>query len=335
VRFGEPRLSGDRAGIAIICSNLVPQRFGLDVAAPSASVSTMITPFQKDEVLLHDIETAPDNADQLHIWWLGQSGFLLKHDHVRILFDPYLTDSLTEKYATTDQPHVRMTERCIAPEKLAKIDLITSSHLHTDHFDPQTLLPVFKANPQARFFCAGANQETVVERLGGQLPEHSFGMSDGDSTFGDGWEVRGIVAAHNEVERDDTGQTRFMGFWIRIGPFRIYHSGDTMWHDDIVRDLREYGCDVAFVPINGHKEERRVPGNLNGTEAAALAKVVNAGIAIPHHFEMFEFNTASPDEFVSACGRLSQPCKVLRCGERFTLDAESLSVPIEEESGDW
>jgi hypothetical protein len=37
------------------------------------------------------------------------------------------------------------------------------------------------------------------------------------------------------------------------------------------------------------------------------------------HVEMFEFNTASPDLFVAECGRLGQPCRVLRAGERLDL----------------
>ncbi len=279
----------------------------------------MISPLQKDEALLRDIESASDDPRELHVWWLGQSGFLVKHDGLRVLFDPYLSDTLTKKYAATDKPHVRMTERCIAPERLTKLDVITSSHLHTDHFDPGTLVPLFQANPQAQFLFPAAERTSATERLAGKLPPNAIGMSDGETHRGGRWEARGIIAAHNEVARDDQGRTRFMGFWMRLGPFRIYHSGDTLWHDDIVRDLRAFGCDVALVPINGNKPERKVAGNLNGTEAAALAKAVRAGIAIPHHFEMFEFNTETPDEFVSACARLNQMCKVLRCGERFTL----------------
>lgn len=295
----------------------------------------MITPLLKDDALLADIEAAPDNSDELHIWWLGQSGFLIKHDGTRILFDPYLSHSLTTKYSATDKPHVRMTECCISPRRLTKIDVITSSHMHTDHFDAETLGPLFAANPKAWFLFTGANESEARQRLGGVLPQSAVGMSDGDHTFGGNWEARGIIAAHNEVERDEIGCTHFMGFHMRVGPFRIYHSGDTLWHDDIVRDLRARGCDIALVPVNGNKPERRVAGNLNGTEAAALAKCANARIAIPHHFEMFEFNTEPPDEFVNACARLAQPCKVLRCGERFTMEAESLSVPGEEETGDW
>jgi hypothetical protein len=37
------------------------------------------------------------------------------------------------------------------------------------------------------------------------------------------------------------------------------------------------------------------------------------------HFEMFAFNTASPDSFVAACRRLGVPYRVLRAGERLTL----------------
>ena len=38
------------------------------------------------------------------------------------------------------------------------------------------------------------------------------------------------------------------------------------------------------------------------------------------HFEQFEFNTEPPDAFVAACERLGQPYRVLRAGERLTVD---------------
>ena len=74
-----------------------------------------------------------------------------------------------------------------------------------------------------------------------------------------------------------------------------------------------------LLPINGNVPERRVAGNLNGTEAAALARSFGALLVVPCHYEMFEFNTVTPEEFVSACDRLGQPHRLLRCGERLTL----------------
>jgi L-ascorbate metabolism protein UlaG (beta-lactamase superfamily) len=99
----------------------------------------------------------------------------------------------------------------------------------------------------------------------------------------------------------------------------VYHSGDTLWHDGLVGALRAASPDIVLVPINGNLPERRVAGNLNGTEAAALARACGARLAVPHHFDLFEFNTASPDEFASACLRLSQPNKILSGGERCTF----------------
>ena len=75
--------------------------------------------------------------------------------------------------------------------------------------------------------------------------------------------------------------------------------------------------DLALVPINGYKPERRVAGNLNGTEAATLAKEIGARLAIPHHFDMFAFNTETPEEFEQAAERLEQSIKVLSAGERW------------------
>ena len=84
-----------------------------------------------------------------------------------------------------------------------------------------------------------------------------------------------------------------------------------------VEKLRPFGIDVALLPINGRAPERRVPGNLFGREAAQLARDIEAKLVIPCHFDMFEFNTASPDEFIHHCQKLGQPFKVLRCGEQF------------------
>jgi hypothetical protein len=38
------------------------------------------------------------------------------------------------------------------------------------------------------------------------------------------------------------------------------------------------------------------------------------------HYEMFAFNTAPPDAFAAEAARVGQPCRVLRCGERWRRD---------------
>src|SRR5438105_7718490 len=107
----------------------------------------MIKPIRQDDEFLADIAETRGDLENLRLWWLGQSGFLVQWQGRHLLLDPYLSDSLTKKYATTDKPHVRMTARVIAPERLDFIDVATSSHCHTDHLDAETLGPLMRVNP--------------------------------------------------------------------------------------------------------------------------------------------------------------------------------------------
>ncbi|WP_128545807.1 MBL fold metallo-hydrolase [Larkinella soli] len=277
----------------------------------------LIPAFQKDQALLADIEAARLQPGHLHVWWLGQSGFLLQWEGRHLLFDPYLSDSLTRKYAGTDKPHVRMSERVVAPERLTMIDLVTSSHNHTDHLDAETLQPLFAAGPTAQFIIPEANRAFVTERLRCD-PAFPLGLNDGQTVSVAGFTVHGVPAAHNALERDEQGRCRFMGFVVQAGPWSVYHSGDTLWYDGMEDVLKPFAVDIAFLPINGNKPERRVAGNLNPEEAARLGRVIGAGLVIPHHYHLFEFNTEDPEHFVREAGRQGTPYRVLRPGERWS-----------------
>ena len=279
----------------------------------------MIPAFQKDDALLADI-ARPTDGDQLRIWWLGQSGFLLRHGGSLLLLDPYLSDSLTRKYAATDKPHTRMTEQVLSPGDLRDIAVVTSSHNHTDHLDAGTLLPIFAANPAAQFVIPEANRTFVAERLGCE-PGWPVGLDDGRTVVVNGWQFTGVAAAHNEFQTDEAGRHHFLGFIVRRGPWTIYHSGDTLRYPGLAETLAECAVDVAFLPINGNRPERRVAGNLDGREAAQLAADIGARWAVPHHFEMCEFNTADPrDSFIPACEELGVAHRVMRAGEGWTVD---------------
>ena len=87
-------------------------------------------------------------------------------------------------------------------------------------------------------------------------------------------------AAHEELEQDEHGRHRFLGYIAEAGPWTLYHSGDTMRYDGMTDVLSAWDVDVAMLPINGKKPERHVAGNLDGPEAAALAKEIGRG---PRH----------------------------------------------------
>ena len=272
----------------------------------------MIRPFQSGAALLADIRAAPREA--LHLWWLGQSGFLVAWQGRHLLLDPYLSDSLTRKYARTDKPHERMTELVIEPSALGFVDVVTASHAHTDHLDPDTL----RALPGVPLVTPEAHRGLAAERAGAE----PLGIDDGETVEVAGFAITAVPAAHEEIERDAAGRMLHLGYVVRCGPFGLYHAGDTIPYDGMAARIRAAGdVDVALLPINGRRPERRVPGNLWGDEAAALAQAIRARLAVPMHFEQFAFNTEPPDAFAAACERLARPYRVLQAGERLSVSS--------------
>ncbi len=283
----------------------------------------MIVPRLAHDALLADIADARSNPDALYLWWLGQSGFLVQWQDRHLLIDPYLSDSLTDKYADTDKPHVRMSKLVVEPRSLNFIDLITSSHNHTDHLDGPTLSALLEVNPTVNLAVPAANRLFAADRLAVE-PSRIMEIDAGDSIFVAGFTIHAVPAAHDCIERDDRERCRFLGYVFQVGPWTIYHSGDTVRYEGMVEQLARWQIDIAILPINGRGPERRVAGNLWGDEAAQLAHDIGAGIVIPCHYDMFTFNTASPELFVKTAGALRQSHTVLELGERFDLTADAI-----------
>lgn len=301
----------------------------------------MIEPMQSDAAFLADVARAPgESPDRLHLWWLGQSGYLLRHRQTTILIDPYLSDSLTIKYMGTPKPHVRISGRVVNPGELGRAlatwPIITSSHAHTDHLDAETLRPFLDACGIASLVTAKANVQLSMERSAAtsrQVPPRFIALDDGDCYSSRALGISAIASAHDQIDRDEQRRCKYLGyvFDLRIsdgqvtgdhvdrtpGPsaYRIYHSGDTVAYEGLAERVRELGpIDLAILPINGKV------GNMGGNDAARLAKEIGAKRVIPCHYDMFEFNTADPkDEFIPACERIRQPYRVLQLGERLSL----------------
>ena len=277
----------------------------------------LIKAYKKDQALKDEILTTQKNKDGFRLWWLGQSGYLLQWKGIHLLIDPYLSDSLTKKYADSDKPHIRMSERVIAPEELDFIHLATSSHNHTDHLDGETLIPIIAQNPGLRMIIPEANRSFVAQRI--QQPEdYPIGMEAQMSIEIDDIWIHGIPAAHEEIEKDAQDRHIYMGYVFEFGPWTIYHSGDTVWFPELPQYLEPFNINLAILPINGRAPERKVAGNMNAREAVQLAQTIKADIVLPCHYDMFTFNTADPKEFASIAESENQKYLILQLGEHLT-----------------
>lgn len=272
----------------------------------------MIRALRKDQELIDDVLSLT-SSDELYIWWLGQSGYLLQYNGKRLLIDPYLSDSLTLKYANTTKPHVRISERVVDPSLLPCIDVVSSSHLHTDHMDAATIKPILVNNPDCKILVPEANRQAVAERLSMDFNAIN-GINDGTTFEHVGFQFRAIPAAHNEIERDNNGNCHCLGYLISVGPYRIYHSGDTLLYGELQEHIENFKPHLAFLPINGNDPSRGVAGNLNAQEAIELCKRSAIPLLIPCHYDLFEFNTTDVREFVQLATEQQQQFLVLELG---------------------
>lgn len=272
----------------------------------------MIKAIRKQQELLKDI-LENNSSDDLHLWWLGQSGYLIQYKGKRLLLDPYLSDSLTTKYASTDKPHVRISELVIDPGLLPQIDFITSSHNHTDHLDADTLVPILRNSPNCKLIIPEANRAFVANRL--QIdPALPIGLNDGELFSDDNMSIQAIPAAHNNIDRNEKGECLYLGYLITVGPIKIYHSGDTLYYAGLEKLVGNFAPHLALLPINGNLPERKVSGNLNAEEAIDLAISCKIPYIIPCHYDLFAFNTADVNEFINFAKNKGQSYLVLELG---------------------
>lgn len=279
----------------------------------------MIAAAIKDKDFITQVQQYENDMENFHLWWLGQSGYLLQWQGTKILIDPYLSDALTKKYAHTNKPHIRMSERVVDPELLSRIAIVSSSHNHTDHLDAETLIPLINNNPDIAFIIPEANRDFVAQRV--QIPaSFPIGLDEGKQVTIGHFTYHGIASAHNTIDRNDKGACLYLGYIIQFGNYTIYHSGDTLWYPGLEKTLEPFNINLALLPVNGNDPSRGVAGNLNAEEAAGLARAAGIQHVIPCHYDMFTFNTADPADFATRANSVGQAYTILPPGGHWSSE---------------
>jgi L-ascorbate metabolism protein UlaG (beta-lactamase superfamily) len=262
--------------------------------SPSLRAETFHTSL-RDRLL--DPRSSP-RSGEVTLYWLGQAGFVIEFNRFRMLIDPYLSNSLAQKYQGTKFPHARMMAAPILPDELDRLDVVLCTHRHTDHMDPGTLQPLAIRFPKARFVVPAAVVDEAVKRCEAGI-DRLIAVNPGERTeILDGCFVSPIASAHETLDRDANGNYPWLGYVIDAGGVRLYHSGDCIPYPGLEEAVAVHAPHVALLPVNGRDAQRSgngVPGNFTLDEAVTLARNGGARAMIAHHYGLFDFNTISSD----------------------------------------
>jgi L-ascorbate metabolism protein UlaG (beta-lactamase superfamily) len=212
---------------------------------------------------------------------------------------------------------------------------VLCTHNHIDHLNLDTLLPLAKANPLARFVVpapwknlltqAGIDENRVMAAKTGKTIVLQKDTGRGSCASVSLVPVPAIHTRYvqDDGEKDSHGNYTSLGFVIMADGIKIYHSGDTWITPLLVSTLKTIGpLDIAMLPINGTDWERTMQnyiGNAGPLDAVKLAQAIPIDLVIPAHYDMIAGNSENPARFVDSMYALCPQKRfhVFAMGERF------------------
>ena len=229
----------------------------------------------------------------MKVTWLAHAGLLFENANIKILVDPYLSDSLSEKGEAFSR-RVPINGDYL----LCDPDVILITHAHRDHLDLETLSAVMKNSTHPMTVLAPYSAYKILEGLGG---DHNYVMLNPHSVWGE----LGVTFYATHAEHSDRDA---VGFIIDDGRKTYYVSGDTLYNYDVIDDVLDLapdGVDVAFLPISGKGNK------MNAKDAADFAYEIGAKAAVPVHWGLFD--SIDPESFDfedSVVLSLYEPCEL-------------------------
>ena len=201
----------------------------------------------------------------MKVTWLGQGGILLDTGRLRILVDPYFSDSVKK----------------VNPKNFRRLpleswvwgiqpDVMVFTHDHLDHYDPETA-PVFLQRDREMTVLAPGALWGKARQLGGA---HNYVQFNRHTR----WTEQGVRFTAVKAEHSDPDA---IGVVIDDGETTLYITGDTLYNETVFSDLPR-NIDAVFLPVNG------VGNNMNMTDAADFARRIGAKQVVPIHYGMFD-----------------------------------------------
>ncbi|NMB66959.1 MBL fold metallo-hydrolase [Candidatus Woesearchaeota archaeon] len=218
--------------------------------------------------------------DNIGLYWLGHSGFLIKTDKI-IYIDPYQINENSEK-----------------------ADIIFITHSHYDHCSFEDIKKIVKKNTK---IILTADSQSKITRL--SIPVEIKIVEPNKEFFIDNIKVN-TIPAYNIENQGHEKTEGWVGYIIRIKNVIIYHAGDTDFIPEM-NNLTGYNQKnvkfITLMPISGRF-------TMNIDEALEAVKKIKPFLVIPMHYGNIVGTKEDAEEFTSLCKENNIDAKILDKG---------------------
>ena len=261
-----------------------------------------------------------ENKHKLDIQYLGQTGFILHSDGIKIVLDPYLSD-----YVDRNVTNIRWKRNYpppCNPQDLADADLVLLSHAHCDHTDPDTVIPLYQAGKM--IFLAPYEVISLLKSWGFS-ESRLIALDDRQCIDFHHISVRAIAAAHEELNYGYKGHIRELSFHLAFkNGITVFFGGDMCLYPGLIEKIPK-PVTISLLPINGRSDARNrldIVGNLTYQEAAELSAQIKANLLIPTHFDLYDINGEDPAVFIAeiASQYPNQMYRIMKPGEHYAYN---------------
>jgi L-ascorbate metabolism protein UlaG (beta-lactamase superfamily) len=185
--------------------------------------------------------------NKIGITWTGHAGFKILHGNKKMYIDPY---KLSNKY-----------------ENIFDADIVLITHNHFDHLSIEDLKNIINERTVivSAQECLSQLKSLKVKDLIGIDPRNNEKIDD---------LVVEAVPAYNVNKDFHPKDDKKIGFIIKFGNDRIYHTGDS----DIIPEMKDTNPTIVLIPVSGTYV-------MTAEEASkAVNELINPKIAIPMHY---------------------------------------------------
>lgn len=166
-------------------------------------------------------------------------------------------------------------------EETHDADLILITHSHQDHYDIGKLKLLVQ---EGTVVIAPGD---ITAKIDDALGTTSVAAEPGFSTTVGAVAIEAVPAYNIVKTKFHPKANNWVGYVLTIDGVRVYHAGDT----ERVPEMQEFTADIAMLPLGQTYTMHSVE------EAADAVRDVQAKIAIPIHYGMYEGTAADAQKF--------------------------------------